>query len=109
MRTARHLTVVFAAAALTMPVFAQQAQAQKKEDTKKAPEIQRETVAKPMTEKQKRRQQERLRKELETPFKNWLNQDVGYIISDEERKAFKGFSTDEEREQFIEDDAVPRG
>ena len=102
MRTARHLTVVLAAAALTMPVFAQQAQAQKKEDTKKAPEIQRETVAKPMTEKQKRQQQERLRKELETPFKNWLNQDVSYIISDEERKAFKGFSTDEEREQFIE-------
>jgi GWxTD domain-containing protein len=63
---------------------------------------QRETVAKPMSEKDKRRQQERLRKELETPFKKWLDQDVGYIIADEEKKAFKTLQTDEEREQFIE-------
>jgi len=67
----------------------------------KAPE-KRETVAKPLTDKQKRQQAERLRKELETPFKKWLDQDVTYIISDEERKAFKGLQTDEEREQFIE-------
>jgi len=60
------------------------------------------TVAKPMTDKQRRQQQERLRKELETPYKKWLAEDVGYIISDEERKAFKTFQTDEEREQFIE-------
>ena len=60
------------------------------------------TVAKPMTEKQKRQQQDRLRKELETPYKKWLNEDVGYIISDDEKRAFKTLQTDEEREQFIE-------
>ena len=60
------------------------------------------TIAKPMTEKQKRQQQERLRKELETPFKKWLDEDVTYIINDEERKAFKALATDDEREQFIE-------
>ena len=60
------------------------------------------TTAKPMTDKQRRQQQERLRKELETPFKKWLDEDVGYVISDDERKAFKAMSTDEEREQFIE-------
>ncbi len=60
------------------------------------------TIAKPMSEKDKRRQQERLRKELETPFKKWLQQDVGYIITDEERKAFRALMTDEEREQFVE-------
>ncbi len=60
------------------------------------------TVAKPMTDKQKRKQQDRLRKELETPYKKWLNEDVGYIIGDEEKKAFKQLQTDEEREQFIE-------
>ena len=59
-------------------------------------------AAKPMTDKQRRQQQERLRKELETPYKKWLTEDVGYIITDEERKAFKGLQTDEEREQFIE-------
>ncbi len=60
------------------------------------------TVAKPMTDKQRRKQQEKLKKELETPYKKWLTEDVGYIISDEERKAFKVLATDEEREQFIE-------
>ncbi len=63
---------------------------------------QRETIARPMTEKEKRRQAERLRKELETPYRKWLEEDVVYIITDEERRAFKNLQTDEEREQFIE-------
>jgi GWxTD domain-containing protein len=62
----------------------------------------RETVAKPMNDKQKKKQEEKLRKELETPYKKWLTEDVGYIITDEERKAFKRLSTDDERENFIE-------
>jgi GWxTD domain-containing protein len=67
-----------------------------------AKDTQRETVAKPLSEKEKRRREERLRKELETPFRRWLNEDVSYIITDEERTAFKRLATDEEREQFIE-------
>ena len=62
----------------------------------------RETIAKPMTEKQRKKQEAKLRKELETPYKKWLNEDVVYIITDEERQAFKRLNTDEEREQFIE-------
>jgi len=69
---------------------------------KQADAPQRETVSKPMTEKQRKRQEEKLRKELETPYRKWLNEDVTYIITDEERKAFKRLSTDDEREQFIE-------
>jgi GWxTD domain-containing protein len=69
---------------------------------KKSDSAERETVAKPMTEKQRRKKEEKLRKELETPYKKWLSEDVGYIITDEERKAFKRLSTDDEREQFIE-------
>lgn len=42
------------------------------------------------------------RNELETPWKKWLNEDVVYIITDEERKAFKALQTDEERAQFVE-------
>ncbi|MDT7602898.1 MAG: hypothetical protein QOF61_895 [Acidobacteriota bacterium] len=46
---------------------------------------------------------ERNRKpELKKVYKDWLNEDVAYIITDEERKAFKKLATDEEREQFIE-------
>jgi GWxTD domain-containing protein len=62
----------------------------------------RETVSKPLTEKQKKRREAALRKELETPYRKWLNEDVSYIITDEERAAFKRLQTDEEREQFIE-------
>ena len=61
-----------------------------------------DTVAKPMTEKQRKAQEKKLRKELETPYKTWLNTDVVYIITDEERKAFKNLQTDEERQQFVE-------
>jgi GWxTD domain-containing protein len=62
----------------------------------------RETVAKPLSDKERKRKEARLKKELETPWKKWLNEDVSYIITDEERKAFKQFATDEEREQFVE-------
>lgn len=73
------------------------------EKTKKSDsQEQRETVAKPLSERQRRKREERLRKELETPYRKWLNEDVTYIITDEERAAFKRLSTDEEREQFIE-------
>lgn len=67
-----------------------------------AADTKRETIAKPLSEKEKRRREEKLRKELEGPYRKWLNEDVAYIITDEERAAFKRLSTDEEREQFIE-------
>jgi len=35
-------------------------------------------------------------------FKKWLDEDVVYIISEEEKKVFKDLQTDEEREKFIE-------
>lgn len=74
------------------------AAAKKKSD----PSAPRETVAKPMSEREKRRREQRLRKELEGPYRKWLNEDVTYIITDEERQAWKRLNTDEEREQFIE-------
>ena len=55
-----------------------------------------------MTEKERRKKEAQLKKELETPYKKWLNEEVGYIITDEERKAFKQLQTDDERQQFIE-------
>ena len=35
-------------------------------------------------------------------YKKWLNEDVAYIISDEERKAFRQLADDQEREKFVE-------
>jgi len=72
----------------------------KKEQTSSA--TSRETIAKPLSEKERRKREEKLRKELETPYRKWLNEDVVYIITDEEKAAFKRFQTDDEREQFIE-------
>ncbi len=73
-----------------------------KNNTKAAEAADRETVAKPLSEKEKKRREKALRKELEGPYKQWLNVDVGYIITDEERTAFKRLNTDEEKQQFIE-------
>jgi GWxTD domain-containing protein len=43
-----------------------------------------------------------VKRELPKAYKDWLEKDVAYIITDEEKKAFKKLQTDEEREQFIE-------
>src|SRR5437899_3162317 len=40
--------------------------------------------------------------ELKVAYKNWVNNDVAYIITKEEKKAFMALTTDEERENFIE-------
>ena len=91
-------------AAICLPGSAA-AQSKSKASPKKGATVasqQRETVAKPLSERERRRREERLRRELETPYRKWLNEDVTYIITDEERTAWKRLSTDEEREQFIE-------
>jgi GWxTD domain-containing protein len=59
-------------------------------------------LKRPISEKQKKENAKALKQELSKTYKKWLDQDVVYIISDEERKAFKQLSNDEERDQFIE-------
>ena len=54
------------------------------------------------TDKQKKQQKRSLNIELSKTYKKWLNEDVVYIISDQERAAFKQLSNDEERDNFIE-------
>src|SRR5712692_5752195 len=70
-------------------------------DTKK-PAQESQSTAKPLSAKEQRARQKKLEKELAGPYKKWLNEDVVYIITDEERQAFKRLNTDEEREQFVE-------
>jgi GWxTD domain-containing protein len=52
--------------------------------------------------KQKAKSDRDLFKELDSQYKKWLNEDVVYIITPEERSAFVHLQTNEEREQFIE-------
>jgi GWxTD domain-containing protein len=44
----------------------------------------------------------KVKPELKEAYKNWLSKDVEYIITSDEKKAFKALKTDEERENFID-------
>ena len=59
-------------------------------------------LKRPISEKQRQDNAKALRHELSGTYKDWLNKDVIWIISDEEKQAFKQLSNDEERDQFIE-------
>jgi GWxTD domain-containing protein len=52
--------------------------------------------------KARQKKEKDLFNELDSQYKKWLNEDVLYIISPEERSSFLHLSTNEEREQFIE-------
>jgi GWxTD domain-containing protein len=66
------------------------------------PPREQEPVAKPMIEQKKQQQEQKLRQELESPYRKWLNEDAVYIITGAERNAFQALTTDSDREQFIE-------
>jgi GWxTD domain-containing protein len=55
-----------------------------------------------LSDKDRAKAQKALRQELKGPYKTWLNEEVPYIITDDERRAFTSLSNDEEREAFIE-------
>jgi GWxTD domain-containing protein len=59
-------------------------------------------LKRPPTKEQKKQQKKNLNIELSKTYKKWLNEDVVWIITDEERAAFKQLSNDEERDNFIE-------
>jgi GWxTD domain-containing protein len=86
------LVIGIAAATLVVPLILGQSSSSSSDTT----------VSKPLSKKEQKRREKQLRKELEGPWKKWLNEDVTYIITDEERQAFKHLQTDEEREQFVE-------
>jgi GWxTD domain-containing protein len=59
-------------------------------------------LKRPVSEKQRKENAKSLRQELSKETKAWLETDVRWIITDEERSAFKQLSNEEERDQFIE-------
>jgi len=59
-------------------------------------------LKRPVTDKEKIAQQKALRAELKGEYKKWVDEDVRWIITDQELQAFKSLSNDEERDQFIE-------
>ena len=71
---------------------------------KKGPPIteQPDPQKRPLSDKEKIAQQKALRQELKGVYKKWVDEDVRWIITDQEMQAFKHLSNDEERDQFIE-------
>ena len=63
---------------------------------------QADPLKRPPTEKQKKRNERALKQELSKSYKKWLDEDVVWIITPEERSAFMQLSNDEERDNFIE-------
>ncbi|MBS1798666.1 MAG: GWxTD domain-containing protein [Acidobacteria bacterium] len=54
------------------------------------------------SDKERFAQQKALRQELKGVYKKWLDEDVRWIITDQEMSAFKSLANDEERDTFIE-------
>src|SRR6202453_899443 len=59
-------------------------------------------LKRPLSDKEKIAQNKALRYELKGEYKKWVDEDVRWIITDQELQAFKSLSNDEERDQFIE-------
>jgi len=63
---------------------------------------QQDPLKRPLSDKERRANEKRFKQEVSGSYKKWLDEDVRWIITDEERSAFKQLSNDEERDQFIE-------
>ncbi len=71
-------------------------------DSKAADTSQVDPLKRPVPEKQRKANAKALKIELSKTYRKWLDEDVRWIITDEEQKAFMQLSNDEERDQFIE-------
>src|SRR6516162_9007199 len=89
------LTRTAVAAAFSLAFWLPLALAQDAQDSGDTP------TAKKVDKAAKRKMKQTL-KELDSAYKQWLNEDVIYIITPDERNAFLQLETNEEREQFIE-------
>jgi GWxTD domain-containing protein len=67
-----------------------------------AQENQTDPLTRPIPEKQRQKNAKALKIELSKTYRKWLDEDVRWIITDQERSAFMQLSNDEERDQFIE-------
>jgi GWxTD domain-containing protein len=87
------LIVNFTLTALFIALSVSLVPAQDKKDKDKG----KTTAAQDPTEKPRN-----VKVELKQAYKRWLDNDVSYIITKDEKRAFMALTTDEERENFIE-------
>jgi GWxTD domain-containing protein len=98
------VATLFAAVSVPGSMFAQDSQTPTSDGVTQVPP----TTEKPdplkrrLTDKEKIQQQKAIRGELHGVYKKWVDEDVHWIITDQELQAFKSLSNDEERDTFIE-------
>jgi len=68
----------------------------------KATEEKPDPLKRQPSDKERFAQQKALKQELKGVYKKWLDEDVRWIITDQEMQAFKSLANDEERDTFIE-------
>src|SRR6267154_467135 len=90
-RVVRTLFISIFSIAIAIPTVS----AQQSQDTGAPPAPQK-------LNKETKRKMRKSLKELDSAYKQWLTEDVTYIISPDERNSFLQLDTNEEREQFIE-------
>jgi len=78
------------------------AAAQQPEEKKEPKPLTEGLPQRELSEKEREKRNKKLEQELQTAYKKWLQEDVLYILTPEERDAFLHLNSDEEREQFIE-------
>jgi GWxTD domain-containing protein len=84
-------------------VQGQQAQSQPAPSTTtQTPPDTQDPLKRQVSDKERFKQQKELKQELHGTYKKWVDEDVHWIITDQELKAFKSLSNDEERDAFIE-------
>jgi len=83
-------------------VHASQDEAQSSQDQSQSSQDNQDPLHRKLSDKERFKQQKELKQELSKTYKKWLDEDVRWIITDQERKAFLSLSNDEERDAFIE-------
>jgi GWxTD domain-containing protein len=82
--------------------LAQDKTAQGSDNKASSPAGQTDPLKRPVPEKQRKANAKALKIELSKTYRKWLDEDVRWIITDQEKSAFMQLSNDEERDQFIE-------
>src|SRR5580658_4644475 len=90
------VAVVASGGILTVRAQAQQ------DTTSPSAQDQQDPLKRQLSDKERLKQQKELHQELSETYKKWLDEDVRWIITDQEKKAFLSLSNDEERDAFIE-------
>jgi len=95
-------TSFIATAALLIPSLAVAQEAPQKTKDQKPAAQEVDPLKRELTPEQKREQAKKFNREVGKSYRDWLDKDARWIITDEERAAFKALSNDEERDNFIE-------